>query len=648
MKGKDLTSKCYNSTTSSSKKAFVYNRATFFLILLVSILVAVAIWFAAQSYHRSLATQKFEDYVHENIDMIERRMQGYENILQSGIGFFHGSEHISRQEWHDFVKAIDVKKNYPGIQGIGFSKMIQPKDVAQVEQNMRDDGFSSFSIKPSGERKTYSSILYLEPMDKRNMAAIGYDMFSEPIRRAAMQRAIDSGEAAITGKVTLVQEIDEDVQPGILMYLPLYEKSANIETVEDRRKAIIGFVYSPFRMHDLMSKIVLEKAVLNFEIYDNTDISQGRLLYRSYNPSSYRSKFQTQRTLKLNNVSWQINFSSTREFDKSIDTIYPLLMTAAGLAVQFFLLFIVLALFKSRHLLKTQAEELLKLSQAVEQSPSTIVITNLDGNIEYVNKAFTKITGYTKDEAIGKNPRFLQSGKTAAKAYDDMWSKLQLGKTWHGEFINKNKNGIEYIEGVKASPIFKADGTISHYMAIKEDITDKKRSEERIHFLANFDSLTGLPNRFQLKERLKYALKMAKRNSEKLSVIFLDIDHFKEINDTLGHDAGDALLIGLSKHFTSILREVDTVSRIGGDEFIFLLPNTDASGASHIAEKLLKIIETPCDYDGNDLLVTGSIGIAIYPTDGLDRQTLFKNADTAMYMAKESGRNRYHFFNKEC
>lgn len=642
-----MTSKCYNSTTAFSKKAFVYNRATVFLVFLFSILVAVAIWFAAQSYHRSLATQKFEDSVHENIDMIERRMQRYENVLQSGVGFFHGSGDVKREEWYYFVKAIDIKKNYPGIQGIGFSKMIQPEDVAKVAQDMRDEGFSSFSIKPSGEREIYSAILYLEPTDKRNRAAIGYDMFSEPTRRAAMQRAMDSGKASISGKVTLVQEIDEDVQPGILMYLPLYHKDANIESVEGRRKAITGFIYSPFRMHDLMSNIVLEKAVLNFEIYDNTNISQERLLYRSYEPSSYRSKFQTQKTLKLNNVSWQINFSSTKEFDRSVDTIYPLLMTAVGLAVQFFLLFIVLALFKSRHLLKIQAEELLKLSQAVEQSPSSIIITNLNGDIEYVNRSFTKITGYTKDEAIGKNPRFLQSGKTGAQAYDDMWHTLKLGKTWHGEFINKNKNGIEYIEGVKAAPIFKADGTISHFMAIKEDITDKKRSEERINFLANFDSLTGLPNRFQLDERLNYALRMAKRNSEKFSVMFLDLDHFKEVNDTLGHDAGDALLIGLSKRFSSVLREVDTVSRIGGDEFVFLLPNTDAPGASHIAEKLLKIIETPCDYNGNDMLVTGSIGIAIYPDDGLDQQTLFKNADTAMYLAKESGRNRYHFFSKE-
>lgn len=628
------------------RNGFIYNRATIVLAVLFSLLVGIFIWIAAHNYYNEIATKKFETAVDDNIDNIHKRMLKYETLLQSGIGFFHGSEHVTQKEWHDFVEALNINKNYRGIQGIGFSKMITPSEVAQLEEEMRNSGFDSFSIRPAGKREQYSSILYLEPMDERNKAAIGYDMFSEPIRRAAMEMARDTAEASISGKVTLVQEIDEDVQAGMLMYLPLYKKGLDPQSTEERREALLGFVYSPFRMNGLMNNIVLKSSVLNFEIYDGGEISENHLLYRSFKPNSYKSKFKTKKIIEINNATWHILLSSTKEFDKSTDTNYPLLMTAAGLSIQFLLLFIILMLFNSRYMLKIQAKELTKLSQAVEQSPSTIVITNLDGNIEYVNEAFTETTGYRKDEALGKNPRFLQSGKTGAKAYDDMWETLKGGKIWHGEFINKTKSGNEYVEGVKAAPIFKADGTISHYMAIKEDITDKKRSEERIHFLANFDSLTGLPNRFQLEERLNYAISSAKRNSEQFCVIFLDLDHFKEINDTLGHDAGDALLIELSKKFNAILREVDTVSRLGGDEFIFLLPNTIASGASHLAEKLLKIIDMPCLFNGNEMHVTASIGIAVYPTDGLDQQTLFKNADTAMYEAKQSGRNRYCFFSE--
>lgn len=397
-------------------------------------------------------------------------------------------------------------------------------------------------------------------------------------------------------------------------------------------------------MNDFMRKIVIESSVLNFEIYDNKNLSQDTLLYRSFKPSSYISKYHALKELKLNNHTWYINFYSTKKFDDTTDSSFPLLITTTGLSIQLFLLSIILILFKSRELFKEQANELLKLSQALEQSPSSIIITDLNGDIEYINKAFCVLTGYSKAEVIGKNPRFLQSGKTKQKLYIDMWANLTNKKTWHGEFINKTKDGTEYIENVHVAPIFQDDGKISNYVAIKDDITEKKHSEEQIYYLANFDSLTGLPNRFKLKEKVKDTIYSAKRNNENFIVIFLDLDHFKDINDTLGHDAGDFLLIELSNRFKSILRKIDTASRLGGDEFIFVLPNTNADGASHIAQKLLNMVDKPVKFEENELLVTASIGIAIYPKDGENQETLFKNADSAMYRAKQDGRNKYHFF----
>ncbi len=288
-----------------------------------------------------------------------------------------------------------------------------------------------------------------------------------------------------------------------------------------------------------------------------------------------------------------------------------------------------------------------KLSQAVEQSPNTIVITNIEGDIEYVNNAFVTISGYKKEEALGKNPRLLQSGKTQQSAYDDMWAELTQGKNWQGEFINRRKDGTEYIEAVKASPIFQSDGTISHYMAIKEDITEHKHAEERIHYLVNNDALTGLPNRNTLQERTSCAINLAHQQNNTLSVLFLDLDHFKDINDTLGHSVGDLILIELSKQISSVLREEDIVSRIGGDEFIIMLSNTNAQSVTHVAQKLLDVIAQPLSIGHNELTVNASIGIALYPADGTDEETLSKNADTAMYRAKQNGRNQYCFFTQE-
>jgi len=295
---------------------------------------------------------------------------------------------------------------------------------------------------------------------------------------------------------------------------------------------------------------------------------------------------------------------------------------------------------------KKSERELRKLSQAIEQSPNSVIITDSEANIEYVNAAFTAATGYTLDEVVGKNPRYFQSGKTSPELYLTLWGQLNEGKSWHGEFVNKKKDGTEFIEEVKIAPIYQTDGSLSHYMAIKDDITEKKHTEERVHYLANYDLLTGLPNRAQLIERITYFINVAKRHDGEFAVMFLDLDHFKDINDMLGHSIGDILLVELAKRIQSTIREEDTISRLGGDEFIFILPSTSVHGVASVVEKLLENITKPFSIEQNELIVTASIGIAIYPIDGSDPETLLKNADTAMYQAKQNGRNNYQFFTK--
>ncbi|MDD5717787.1 MAG: EAL domain-containing protein [Sulfuricurvum sp.] len=288
--------------------------------------------------------------------------------------------------------------------------------------------------------------------------------------------------------------------------------------------------------------------------------------------------------------------------------------------------------------------ELRKLTQAVEQSPCSIIITDTKGNIEYVNTVFTQMTGDT--EIIGKNLRQMESDQMGENTYDEMWESVQEGEIWRRELINHRRDGSESIELVKLSPIYHTDGKITHYMMMKEDITEKKRSEERIHYLANFDVLTGLPNRIQLEERVKYAIEMTKQHHGELAVIFLDINHFKDINDSLGHRIGDRLLIELAKRFQVTLREEDTVSRLGGDEFVIMVSNLKEQGIIRVIQKLLDTVAKPFSIDQNELMVTASIGIAVFPIDGNDYETLTKNADTAMYQAKQEGRHNYRFFTK--
>lgn len=416
---------------------------------------------------------------------------------------------------------------------------------------------------------------------------------------------------------------------------------------------------------------------------------------------------------------------------------------------------------------KKTEEKIRILSRAVEQSPATVVITDLKGTIEYVNPKFVQLTGYAVDEAIGQNPRILKSGKQSPEFYQELWKTITQGKEWRGEFLNKKKNGDFYWEDASISPIKNEEGVITHFVGVKEDIsaskeieeklreseekyraifsqardgiviidretgqilecnsefenqtgrkfeqlrkmkiweirppgklkaakkkflevkekgeggsrefefqkpdgtivpieflskairiqgrtylqsitrdiTERKRAEETIRQLAYHDSLTGLPNRLLFKDRLTVALAQARRNRRNLAVMLLDLDHFKEVNDTLGHSVGDQLLQYIGKRLTGLLRKNDTVARMGGDEFLLLLPEIKRiEDVATIARKIIGAVRKPCRINSHTLQITVSIGVAIYPGDGEDEDILMSHADNALYAAKREGRDTY-------
>jgi diguanylate cyclase (GGDEF)-like protein/PAS domain S-box-containing protein len=289
-------------------------------------------------------------------------------------------------------------------------------------------------------------------------------------------------------------------------------------------------------------------------------------------------------------------------------------------------------------------ERLHKLSHAVEQSPNYILITGLDATIEYVNTAYLKRTGYRLDEIVGKTPRILRSDKTPAARYEELWARVRGGEVWSGELFKRCKDGSDYISSVQVSPVRDANGTVTNYLEISEDISAEKQAEERIQHLAQFDQLTGLPNRATLEDHFRLSLSLAQRSGEPLAVMFLDLDHFKNINDALGHSVGDQLLIEISRRLKAAIRTEDTLSRMGGDEFIVILPRTDAIDATNVAAKLIEVVSAPYRIGQHELVATPTIGIAIYPEDGQDVETLSKNADAAMHKAKQEGRNGFRFF----
>lgn len=278
-----------------------------------------------------------------------------------------------------------------------------------------------------------------------------------------------------------------------------------------------------------------------------------------------------------------------------------------------------------------------------------IMITDADNCIEAVNPAFTKITGYSFDEVKGKNPRILSSGLQSTEFYAALWQSLNKYGHWEGELWNRHKDGHMFAESSSISYVHDEVGNIKRHIAIFGDVTEKKQAEEKIYYQANYDPLTDLPNRQLFQDRLHLAVASARRNNTQLALLFIDLDRFKEVNDSAGHEAGDRLLMQVAKRLSGCVRESDTLARLGGDEFTVILNNLSNNfDIENIAKKMLELLEQPFSLAaGVDAAISASIGIAMFPADGEDDASLIRYADAAMYRVKETGRNGFEFFTAE-
>ncbi|OAN50651.1 response regulator [Paramagnetospirillum marisnigri] len=293
---------------------------------------------------------------------------------------------------------------------------------------------------------------------------------------------------------------------------------------------------------------------------------------------------------------------------------------------------------------KSSEEKLQLAAKVVETANEGIMITGPDGVIEAVNTAFTRITGFSLDEAVGQKPNILKSGRHDQDFYRDMWRSILETGQWQGEVWNRRRTGEVFIEWLSIATVRDASGSVSHMLGVFSDITARKEDEEKVWRQANFDVLTGLPNRSLFLDRLGQAVKAARRDKTRFALLFVDLDGFKAVNDTFGHAVGDLLLQAAATRLLLSVRSSDTVARLSGDEFVVILHDVESRDeVGLVAGKAVGRLAEPYDLDGHAVSVQASIGVALYPDDAEDAAMLIRLADRAMYTVKGSGKNNFAF-----
>jgi PAS domain S-box-containing protein len=465
--------------STATQRSMLFGWISFFLILFLTFLL----WYEVRSTQIEEANDRFELYNIEIKTSILKRISAYEQVLKGGRGLFVVSDTVTRGEFRTYIKSLEIEKNYPGILGIGYSVVVPYESLSGHESQVRSEGFPEYKVWPEFKRPFYTSIVFIEPFEGRNLRAFGYDMMSEETRRQAMELARDSARITVSNKVILVQETSQDVQAGFLMYLPHYYEGYDLSTAEGRRNALAGFVYSPFRMNDLMEGILSESIRdVNLEIYDE-NISEEDLMYVS-NPEylslkkNHEPRFTSDFQLQLNDNDWTIRFSSLPEFDDAVLDERPALILIAGLLTSALILVLVISLSTNNYLFR-------ELNQLIESTGEGIYGIDLKWRCTFINLSASKMLGGKPEDFYNKNMHDLIHNKhedgtpySIEECPISVAIKLRENKRVENEVfwrLDGTYIPVEYT----ASPIM-SNNDIKGVVITFSDITERKETFEKL------------------------------------------------------------------------------------------------------------------------------------------------------------------------
>ena len=562
---------------------------------------------------------------------------------------------LSPDSFRQYVDDLRNAGQLPqGSLGLGYARYVPQDEKASFEAKLTASYGQAVEIRPAGSRAAYAPIEVIQPMDQRNRRAIGFDLLSEPIRRQALIEAAQSGNPVLTARLELAQNAQGDNAPGAILYMLIRrDRQALLPSQDNPLRQVWGWADCPIRIDELMEATLRGINNPNLQgstvlLFDGVRPSRfGRLYDPTDSFGTRKLSDPNYQRITVGGRSWLVGVQLTRALPgpDGLHWSQALILLVGGLISA-------LAALVSRELLQSHrrtvkaldqvseaADELAIASAVFEGTVQGVVISNPEGLVLSLNQSFTQLTGYTNNDLRGKSLRVLRSGKHDDSFYQQLWEELRQEGSWHREIWNRCKDGTVRLHDLSITTVTDKQLRPLHFVAMYQDITARYTEQQAILHQATHDALTGLANRTLLVDRLQQALAMAQRYGYMVALMFMDLDGFKAVNDTFGHDVGDQLLIAVSRRLEAFLRKTDTICRQGGDEFILMLPQApDFETLMALAQRIQAELRLPFTglHGSETVQISVSIGIARWPEHGADIDALMQAADRAMYQSKKS------------
>jgi diguanylate cyclase (GGDEF)-like protein len=627
------------------------------LVILLSLALTTFAWWYASEQVESKSQEHFQRQTRQVVDLVIDRMQKYEDALWGGVAYVHANDNsVPYSNWEKYVKSLNIVNKYPGINGIGIIFNVSSKNELPVFLDEMRKSRSEFINHPQHNRERYLPIGYINPVIG-NEKAVGLDMAFEDNRYNAALKAESTGKSQLTGPIILVQ--DKEKTPGFLLFTPYYSKDSFDE--KSRKENFLGMVYAPFIMKKLISgTLAQENRDVSIKIHDDGDVLFNELVESNsgYDPNS---EYKKQKEIEIYGRTWTFDLQSSTSFKKATSNNQPLIILVCGIIIDILLIMLFVHITNAKRKAigyaqtlnkdiedKSRALSILNKRLELALSASHVGVWEYDLNSKTMiwDKAMFSLYEISSSELqIDSNE---WEKRIHPQDRDDVLNKLYDAVNTNSKFDTSFRlllpdNKVKVIR-VLADVIKQEHGNVK-VIGVNWEITDIKNKEAQLEYLANYDSLSHLKNRFSFNEYFNKIISHASNNNLQFALMLVDIDNFKQINDTYGHKFGDEYISEFSEVLASICRNRDIVFRLGGDEFAIITDYfSDSSIPADIADRIVETMNEPIIVGDYEFKETVGIGIGVFPYAGVTTDELMTNADLALYKSKEEGKGCINFF----